>query len=153
MEIIIIAALTKNRVIGKDNTLIWHIPEDMKLFRTYTRENTVIMGRKTYDSMGRALPNRNNIVITNNNLQLEDADVVHSCDEAIEKAKEYGKDIFIIGGGKIYSQFLDQADKLYLSWVKKDYEGDAHFPEFNQDDWKIVRTEEYDDFTFIENKR
>jgi len=153
MEIIMIAALTKDRVIGKNNTLIWHIPEDMKLFKNYTQNNTVIMGRKTYDSMGKALPNRNNIVLTKSDLNLEDADVCHSVEESLEKAKSYGKDIFVIGGGNIYSQFLDRSNKLYLSWVKQTYDGDAYFPEFNQNNWNIVRKEDYEQFEFIEYER
>ena len=151
MEISLIVALTKNRVIGDQNTLIWHIPEDQKLFRKITSENTVIMGRKTWDSLPvrfRPLPNRNNIVISRSVTQLEGADVCSSLDLAMEKAKSYNKDIIIMGGVQIYALAIPIVEKMHLSWVKKEYEGDAKFPEFNKEDWNITEEKEFDEFTY-----
>ena len=118
--IIIIAAMTKSRVICKNNNLIWRIPEDLKNFKRITEWISIIMGRKTYDSIGRPLTNRNNIVISRAMPKAEGVDICPRVEEAIEKAKEYGKDIFIIGGASVYAQTIGIADKMFLSFVKKD---------------------------------
>ena len=137
--IAIIAGMTKNRVIGKGNNLPWHIPEDLKNFKRVTSGNTVIMGRKTYDSIlsmiGHPLPNRNNIVISRS-LQDERVTVCRSVEEAVENGRSFEKDIFVIGGATIYKLFLPIADKKYISWIKKDYEGDVYFPKFNLDEFQ-----------------
>ncbi len=151
--IAIIVGLTKQKVIGKNNDLPWRISEDLKNFKKHTNDCTVIMGRKTYESIGRPLPNRNNIVISRSMLETEGIDVCSSVEEAIEKAKEYGKDTFVIGGSTIYKQFLPVVDKLYMSWIKEDYEGDTYFPEFNLDEWEPEHKEDFDDFEFIIYKR
>ena len=147
--------MTKNRVIGKDNSLPWHIPEDLKNFKELTTENTVIMGRKTWESIPekfRPLPNRNNIVISRN-LSAEGADVCSSVKEALEKAKSYGKEIFIIGGSSIYEQFLPLTDKMYISYLKEEYAGDTYFPNFNKEDWEIIERKDFAEFEFIVYER
>ena len=141
--------MTKDRVIGKSGKLAWDIPEDMALFRKTTSHGVVVMGRKTYEAIGRPLPNRINIVISRSMKPSEGVEVYSSVEEAIEKAKMYNKDIFVIGGGEIYRQTLDIADKLYISWVKKNYEGDTYYPEFNEDDWDVVERRVYTDFEFV----
>lgn len=146
---IIIAAMTLKGVIGKNNTIPWHISEDLKKFKEITSENTVLMGRKTYESIGKPLPNRNNIVISSTMQSVEGIDVCRSLQEGITKSKSYGKKIFIIGGAKIYKQTLPLADKMYISLVKKEYDGDTFFPEFSQNDWEIEKKEDYKDFEFI----
>lgn len=146
---IIIAALTKKRVIGKDNKLLWNLPEDMENFRKLTTGNTVIMGTRTFESIGKPLPNRNNIVVSFVPIEIEGADVCLSLEEAIAKAKSYGKEIFIIGGASVYKQALPLADKLYLSFVKKEYEGDAYFPEFDEKDWIVEKRKDFKDFEFV----
>ncbi|PJC82534.1 hypothetical protein CO006_03210, partial [Candidatus Roizmanbacteria bacterium CG_4_8_14_3_um_filter_35_14] len=121
----IIAAIGKNRELGKDNKLLWHIPEDFKRFKKITEGQVVIMGRKTFESLGRPLPNRINIVVTRNRAWTPLGCLAsNSIEEAIEKAKRNlpaGRQVFIIGGGEIYRQGMKYADKLYLTLVDKDY--------------------------------
>jgi len=131
----IIAAIGKNRELGKDNKLLWRIPEDMKRFKDLTSGQVVIMGRKTYESLPkkfRPLPNRINIVVTKNqNWKMPGCLISNSLDEAILKAKEFNKEIFIIGGASIYNQGLKYADKLYLTLVDKEYpDADVFFPDY-----------------------
>lgn len=139
-----IAAIGKNRELGKNNDLIWHFKEDMKFFRETTTGNTVIMGRKTFESLPHALPNRRNIVITQNvNYVADGAEVVGSIEEAI--AITENDNVFIIGGGKIYSAFLEIADKLYLTEIDGECkEADTFFPEFNKEEYTA---EKLTDFT------
>ncbi|MBI2547884.1 dihydrofolate reductase [Candidatus Woesearchaeota archaeon] len=151
--IALIAALTHNRVIGKDNKLIWHIPEDLKNFKKLTSGNTIIMGRKTYASIGRPLPNRVNIVVSRSLPQQEGITVCKTIPEAIATAKQRGKDTFIIGGETIYRQTIALVDRLYLSWVKQEYDGDAYFPEFHENEWNILTKEEYPEFVLMVYER
>lgn len=151
--VILIAAMTRDRVIGKGNRMPWRIPEEFKHFRKLTTGHTLIWGRKTFESAGR-LPKRN-IVIVSRSLpaETEGVDICRTLDEAIQKARSYGKDIFIAGGAEIYRQALPLADKLYLSYVKKDYDGDAYFPEFDESEWEIIKQEDHPDFTFVAYRR
>ncbi len=142
----IIAAMTKNRAIGKDNKLPWKLPEDLKNFKKLTTGNTIIMGRKTYESIGKPLPNRNNIVVSSTMQPSNGVQVCKNIQEALEKAKSHGKEIFIIGGAQIYEQTIPIADKLYITHVKQEYEGDAFFPEINQADWQTEKLEENPEF-------
>lgn len=132
-KVSLIAAIGKNRELGKNNKLLWHIPEDMQWFRQHTQNHVVIMGRKTYDSIGKALPQRTNIVITRDPLfQRSDCIVVHSFEDAITTAKKSEQsEIFVIGGGQIYAQAIHSADKLYLTIVKKTYDADTFFPDYS----------------------
>ncbi|MBT5342199.1 dihydrofolate reductase [Candidatus Woesearchaeota archaeon] len=148
----IIVGMTKNRVIGKDNSLPWHLPEDLKNFKALTENNTVIMGRKTWESIPekfKPLPNRNNIVISKNMLPIDNVDVCKSIEEALEKAKSYQKEIFIIGGSSIYEQFLPITDKMYISYLKNDYAGDTYFPNFNKENWEIIERKDFTEFEFV----
>lgn len=133
MSASMIAAIGKNSELGKDNDLIWHFKEDMAFFKKVTTGHTVIMGRKTFESLPKALPNRRNIVISSNHDYVaESAEVITSIDEAIELCKN--DEIFIIGGGKIYELMLPYADKLYLTEIEDTCEdADTYFPEFNKD--------------------
>lgn len=127
----IIAAISENRVIGNNNKLLWHIPEDFARFKKITSNHPVIMGRKTFESIGKPLSNRTNIIITHDeNYKTEGCLVVHSLEEAIKKA--VGKKIFIIGGGQIYQQAISLADKLYLTVIKKNFTGDTYFPDYSR---------------------
>lgn len=133
----IIAAISKNRVLGDDNKLIWSLPNDLKRFKKLTTNNTVVMGRKTYESIGRPLPNRRNIVITRDeNYHNDNIEVVNSIKEALLLCNN---DCFIIGGGQIYKQTLDLADKIYLTVVDEEFEGDTFFPELGKDWFKISK--------------
>lgn len=149
----IIAALDPNRVIGKDGKLPWHISEDLKNFKRLTSGATVIMGRRTFESIGRPLPNRNNIVISTTMQPQAGIDVCRSLPEAIEKAKSYNKDIFIIGGSRAYREALPIADRMYLSFVKKEYDGDAYFPEFDESKWKITDRKDFEEFELVAYER
>ncbi len=139
----IIAAISENGAIGKDNELLWRIPEDMRHFKELTTGHAVIMGRKTYESIGKPLPNRINIIITRDtNYKVENAIVVHSLEEALNTAKEKEDDeIFIMGGGEIYSQAIGLADKLYLTLVHRNFEGDVFFPDYSEFKKEVFREE------------
>lgn len=144
MSISIIAAIGKNRELGRANDLIWHFKEDMKFFRETTTGNTVIMGRKTFESLPHALPNRRNIVITGDENYLADgAQVVHSIEQALEETKQ--DNIFVIGGGKVYSELLPICEKLYLTQIDDECEdADTYFPEFDKN---LYTAEKLSDFT------
>lgn len=138
-----IAALDENRGIGKKNKLLWHIPEDMKRFRTLTKGHPIIMGRKTHESIGKPLPERTNIIVTRNkNFKKEGCIVCNSLEQALEKACQIDKnEVFIIGGGEIYKQGIKFSAKLYLTFVKGTYEADSFFPDY-KNFTKITRKEE-----------
>jgi dihydrofolate reductase len=143
-KISLIVAISKNRAIGKDNKLLWYIPEDLKRFRQLTSGHPIIMGRKTFESIGKPLPNRTNIIITRDqNYHQDGAIVVHSLDEALSKAKEIENgEIFIIGGGQIYEQALPLANKLYITVIDTHIEdADTYFPEYPHFT-KILREEQ-----------
>lgn len=148
--------MTKDRVIGKDKTLPWHIPEDLDNFKRLTSGNTVVMGRKTYESIPKKfcpLPNRHNIVVSKTISAEDGIDVCRSIEEAIAKARSYGKEIFIIGGSVIYQQVLSFADKMYISYVKWEYEGDSYFPKFNKEEWEIEEQQNFQEFKLVVYKR
>jgi len=123
-----IAAVDKNFVIGHTNALPWpHIPADMKHFRETTKGKTVVMGRKTFESIGRPLPNRRNIVLTRDtNFKAEGCEILYSTEEILKLSKT--EEVFVIGGGAIYKEFLSHADKLYLTFIDAEFPGDVHFP-------------------------
>ena len=129
-KISIIVAMAKNRVIGKDNDMPWHLPADLQHFRKMTLDKPIIMGRKTYESIGRPLPKRHNIVVSRNmDYKVDGCDVVSSLDDAIKCAGEV-EEVMIIGGGFLYDQTIDQADKLYLTFIDIEVEGDTLFPAY-----------------------
>ena len=127
MQLIIIAALNRKRVIGKDGKLPWHISEDLKRFKRLTLGHTVLMGRKTYDSMGKPLAERRNVVLTTGSLA--GVETYPNIGIALDALKEEAK-VFIIGGGQLYEQFLEHADELHLTIVDNDLDGDTFFPPF-----------------------
>lgn len=140
----LIAALGENRVIGVDNSMPWHLPGDFKYFKATTLGKPIIMGRKTWDSLGRPLPGRLNLVVSRQtDLALEGAEVFPSLEAAVERAEawalEQGVDeLMLIGGAQLYAQGLEQAHRLYLTRVALSPEGDAWFPEFDRGQWKLV---------------
>ena len=138
----LIAAAGENNELGKDNDLLWHLPDDFKRFKKITSHHFIIMGRKTFESFPKPLPNRVHIVITTNkDYGKEGAVVVHSLEEAIEKAASK-KDIFVIGGGEIFKMALSIADKIELTRVHGTFkDADTFFPEFSKDEWKLVSEE------------
>ena len=152
----LIVAMTPERVIGKDNDIPWHISEDLKLFRRMTVGNSVIMGRKTYDSlpMDGGLPNRKNYVITRSEYphKFEIPNNVcysHDLVSLLKAFKGVSDEVFVIGGATIYEQALPYVDKLSISFVNGEYTGDTFFPEFDFNDWDVIDKTEYDEFTHM----
>lgn len=138
----IIAAMDKSRLIGVDNTLPWRLSADLQNFKKLTSGNAIIMGRKTWDSLGRPLPNRKNIIITRNkDFQAEGATTVHSVKEALEAAGNMKA--FVIGGGEIYSIALEVAKEMILTHVETEAQGDAWFPEYDRKLWTVAESEEF----------
>ena len=146
MKITLVAAIASNNVIGKENSLPWNIPEDLKRFKQMTSGHTILMGRKTFDSIGRPLPNRQNIVMTKDeNFEQEGIKVINDFDEALELIKESNEDVFVIGGSKIYELFEPVANSLAITRILKDFEGDAFFPDINWELWQIEKEEKFFD--------
>ncbi len=139
----ILVAFDENRVIGKNNALIWHLPADLKRFKALTTGHVIIMGRKTFESIGRPLPNRTTVVISRQqDLKIEGVILAHSVEEAILKAKSISRDdIFIVGGAEIYQLSLPLADQILVTQLHDIFEGDAFFPEISSDMWEIAEQE------------
>lgn len=145
MIISMIAALGQAREIGKENSLLWKLPNDMRWFVKNTKNKTIVMGRKTFESFGaKPLPNRKNIVVTNDeNYEAEGVTVVHSIDAAIEEAQP-ADELMVIGGANFYEQLLPKSQRLYLTYVESSFEADAFFPYFNDFEWNEVFSEEHE---------
>lgn len=167
-KIKIIVALNEKYYIGKDNKLMWHIPDDLKLFKNKTKGKIVVMGRNTYESIGKPLPDRMNIVISRDedfigNLNAEDIFINNTLrfyfdiDQLIERLEELPKDteVFIIGGKSLYQQFLDRGlvDEMYISHIYDSQKGDVRFPFINWKEWKIMQKKKYDRFVFKKYKK
>lgn len=155
MEKVIIAAVAENRAIGKNGDIPWDISEDMKHFKETTMGNPVIMGRKTYQSFPesvRPLPGRTNIVLTRSGFEPEDESVkvANSLDEAYEIAEEYGDKAFIIGGASIYEESLKAADRMILTEVHREVDGDTFFPEWDENAWEEIERDDRSEFSFVE---
>ena len=144
MRISLIAAMAKNRVIGVDNALPWHLPDDFSFFKATTLNKPILMGRKTFESIGKPLPKRLNIVLSRQkDLSLGDGGVcVQSPSEAIEYCSE-ADELMVIGGAQVYAQWIDQADTVYLTEVDTQLQGDAYFPELDKLQWKEVSRESH----------
>ena len=139
----IIVAKAKNNIIGKDNKLLWNLPEDLKRFKKLTTGHVIIMGRKTFESIGRVLPNRKHIIFSQNKgLKYEDenVEVVHSMLE-IKEYIDNDEENFVIGGAMIYNLLMPYVNKMYITQIDKDFEGDAFFPKIDEEKWKIVEEE------------
>lgn len=141
----IIAAVAKNNIIGGDNKLLWHIPEDLKHFKDLTSNHTIIMGRKTFQSLPNVLPKRHHIVLTKDKNYTIDSDsvtIVHNLKEIVDKYKTSKEEVFVIGGGEIYSAFLPYCKNLYLTKINKNFEGDTYFPKIEPSQWKVTYSSE-----------
>ncbi len=158
--IIIMAAIARNNALGKDNQLIWHLPADLKRFKRVTSGHHVIMGRKTYESLGKPLPNRTNIVISRNkNFKAVGCKIAHSYETALELAAT-DQTPFILGGAEIYKQAIKTADKLDLTLIHHDFEADAFFPEIDPKIWKETSRQDFKadeknkyDYSFVTYER
>jgi dihydrofolate reductase len=141
MNLSLIVAMARNRTIGVNNTLPWRCPEDLKHFKALTMGHHMIMGRKTFDSIGKPLPGRTTVIVTRNTeLKVEGCLVAHSLEQAITVCQD-DSEIFIVGGAELYAQALPLVDKLYITEIHQDIDGDAHFPAYNQADWSLVSKE------------
>lgn len=153
----LVVAVAENGAIGKDNQLIWHLPNDLKQFKKITSGHTIVMGRKTYESIGKPLPNRTNVIITRNpEYQAEGCVVVSSLEEAIQKDTE----VYVIGGAEIYNQALPLTDVIHITEVHTSVDGDAFFPKLDSAEWVEVSREEHAadekhdySFDFVELRR
>ena len=140
----IIVAIAKNNAIGKDNKLLWHLPEDLKRFKRLTTGHNIIMGRKTFESLGRVLPNRHHIILCNDaKLNIEDENVeilddISKLDKYINSEEEN----FVIGGATMYKLLMPYAKKMYITEIDKEFDGDVYFPEINKEEWKVINREE-----------
>ena len=157
-----IVAMTKNRVIGKDNKLPWHMPHDLAYFFTTTRGRHIIMGRKNFEANGKALPGRTNIVVTHQKrYAAPGCVVVGSIKDALDFARQQGeKEAFIVGGGEFYRATLDITDRIYLTVIDAQIEGDVFFPDFDLTEWNKIREEKHSadeknpfDFTYFVYER
>jgi dihydrofolate reductase len=149
-RVVLVAAVGDNGVIGVEDNLPWHLPEDLKHFRAVTKGHTVIMGRKTFESIGHPLPYRTNIVVTRQtDWAFEHVLVAHSVAEAIEMARGIEGDAMVIGGGQIYAEAMPLADAQILTEVHQSPAGDTHYPEFDRGEWVETRRERYDGFDFV----
>lgn len=146
MKKVIVVACSRNRVIGKNNQLVWHMPADLRFFKQTTMGHHLLLGRKTFESMGGALPGRTSIVITRNpNYQVPQGHhVVHSIQEGYDLGEKLGLDtLMILGGAEVYKQALSDADEVILTYIDEDFEGDAFFPDLDEKDWKLIHAESH----------
>lgn len=138
----LVVAMAKHRVIGKDKQMPWHLPADLAHFKKITLGKPVIMGRKTFESIGKPLPGRRNIVITRQETKIDGCEVFHSLEQALS-AVAHEKEIMVIGGGSLYRQALPLAHRLYLTFIDLDVAGDTFFPEWNESEWQEMSTEKH----------
>ena len=148
----LVVAFDENRLIGKGSELPWHIPEDLKHFKKLTTGNRIIMGRVTYESIGKPLPNRENIVLSRGKFEAEGVKTCNSQNELLGSLNDEKRN-FIIGGSKIYEVLLPYVDMLHISHVKGVHEGDIYFPEIDFSEWEIVEKESYEEFDYVVYKR
>lgn len=160
MKISIIVAVAENNVIGSKNQLLWHISEDLKRFKSLTTGHHILMGQKTYESIGRVLPNRTNLILSfDKDYEAPDGFVFNNPDDAVNFAKNNNEnELFVIGGGMVYKHFLPMANKIYLTKVLKEFDGDTYFPKINLDEWQQTFNEKHHDndpqyeFVILERK-
>lgn len=143
MRISLIAALGNNRVIGKDNAMPWHLPADLKYFKRITLGKPIIMGRKTFDSIGRPLPGRTSIIVTRDpDYQADGCVTVNSVDAALQAAKG-AEEVMVIGGAELFKQILGRANRLYLTEIHADFAGDVYFPALDKAEWQEVERQDH----------
>jgi dihydrofolate reductase len=142
MTVTIVVAIAENNAIGKNNQLLWYLPADLKHFKNITTGHTIIMGRKTYDSVGKPLPNRRNIIITRQDITIEGCEVVKSIEDALALCADEDE-VFIVGGAEIYRQSMHLTDRIYLTIVHQKFDADSFFPEINYDEWRETEREDH----------
>lgn len=143
MKISLIVAMSQNRVIGRNNKMPWHLPADLKRFRAITMNSPILMGRNTFESIGKPLDGRANLILSHNqNYQQQGCQIFQSFENALETAKTLGNELFIIGGATLYEMTLPLAQRLYLTQIQAEFEGDTFFPEFDLNDWNEIACEQ-----------
>jgi dihydrofolate reductase len=141
MSISYIVAMDIQQAIGLGNDLPWRLPADLAYFKKTTMDHTILMGRKTYESIGKPLPNRTNVILTQNkNYHAEGCLIVHSVEEAVEQFKN--EEVFVIGGAEVFQLFMPSVDRLYITLIEHEFKADTYFPEFDIDDWVLVSSED-----------
>ncbi|AMV71662.1 dihydrofolate reductase [Desulfuromonas carbonis] len=153
VEKVLCAAMTRRRVIGDCGRLPWHLPEELDLFRTLTWGHSLIMGRKTFEAIGRPLPGRRNVVLSRSLTSTPGVLVCHRMEEAVALAAEGMRRLFFIGGADLYRQALSRVDTLHISWVRADYPGDTYFPDFERGVWQVVQVTEHRHFRHVIYRR
>jgi dihydrofolate reductase len=142
MIVSIVVAIAENYAIGKNNQLLWHMPADLKHFKNITSGHTVIMGRKTYDSVGKPLPNRRNIIVTRQDIKIEGCEVVKSIEDALALCANEDE-VFIVGGAEIYKLAMSKTDRIYLTIIHHSFDADTLFPEIDYMEWKETAREDH----------
>jgi dihydrofolate reductase len=142
MIVSIIVAIGENNAIGKNNQLLWHMPNDLKHFKEVTSGHTIIMGRKTFDSVGKPLPRRRNIVVTRQNITIPGCEVVKSVEDGLALCKD-DDEVFIGGGAEIYKQAMHLTNRIYLTIIHQSFDADTFFPEINKQEWKEISREDF----------
>lgn len=142
MTVTIVVAISENYAIGKSNQLLWHMPADLKHFKQITSGHTVIMGRKTYDSVGKPLPNRRNIIISRQDVTIPGCEVVQSVEDALELCANE-EEVFIVGGAEIYKLAINKTDRIYLTIIHHSFDADSFFPEIDYMEWKEISREDH----------
>ncbi len=150
---IIISAMSRDRLIGRENGLPWSVPEEYNQFLRFIEGQTVILGRKSYPIFGKSLTSAHNVVVSRSVTELPNAVVVPGIEEAVDVAESYGKTVFSAGGSTIYQQTIPLADAMYLSYMKGDFQGDAYFPEFDESEWVVEKQEDHPKFEFVVYRR
>jgi dihydrofolate reductase len=150
---IIIAAMAENRVIGVGDGLPWDVPEEYEQYRRFIADQTVVMGRRSYEIFGADLTSRHTVVVSRSAEEIDGAIVCRSLEDAVAKAESLGRTVFINGGASIYQQALPLVDEMYLSIIKGQYSGDAYFPAFDDADWDVVERRVHDEFEFRRYRR
>ena len=152
-EIHIIVAMTSDRLIGRSGILPWKLPDEMLLFKKLTMGQTIIMGRKTYENIGGALPDRRNIVVSAKTIDDPEVETYPSLAIGLERARELGEKVFCIGGKEIYRESLPLASILHISWIDGTFSGETYFPDFDIKQWQAVNEQRYKNFTYISYQR
>ncbi|MFD0697321.1 dihydrofolate reductase [Paenibacillus sp. GCM10027628] len=141
MSISFIFAMDRNRAIGVNNKLPWHLPADLKFFKSVTMGHPILMGRKTYDSIGKPLPGRRNVILTQNSqFQAEGCEVVHSVEEAVQAFRD--EELFVIGGAEIFRLMAEVVDRMYITYIDHEFEADTYFGEMDMSEWTLVSSEQ-----------
>jgi dihydrofolate reductase len=150
---IIVGAMTRERVIGRGDGMPWDVPEEYEHFQRLVAGETIVIGRRSYEIFGESLTSAHTVVVSRSATRLDDAVVVPTIDDALREAATFGRTVFSAGGASIYEQTIPRADAMYLSYIKGDFSGDAYFPDFDERVWTVERREDFPRFEFVVYQR